>query len=116
MIQALAEKTCTPCRGGVPPLTRDEAEHLQAQASNWELADDAHRIERRFRFRNFQEAFAFVQKVGELAETEGHHPDISFGWGYASVSLQTKKIKGLHENDFIMAAKINQALDRERVM
>ena len=74
MTETLAEKTCTPCRGGIPPLTRDEAQRLQAQAPNWELADDAHRIERTFRFRNFREALAFVQEVGELAEAEGHHP------------------------------------------
>jgi pterin-4a-carbinolamine dehydratase len=71
-----------------------------------ELRDDGHRIERTFRFRNFQEALGFVRNVGDLAETEGHHPDISFGWGYATISLRTKKIKGLHENDFIMASKI----------
>ena len=112
MTETLAEKTCTPCRGGVPPLTRDEAQRFQAQAPDWELADDAHRIERTFRFRNFREALAFVQEVGELAETEGHHPDISFGWGYVTVSLSTKKIKGLHENDFIMASKIDRVPDR----
>jgi 4a-hydroxytetrahydrobiopterin dehydratase len=61
-----------------------------------------------FRLRDFREALTFVQKVGELAESEGHHPDISFGWGYATLSLRTKKIKGLHENDFIMAAKIDR--------
>jgi 4a-hydroxytetrahydrobiopterin dehydratase len=104
----LAGKTCTPCRGGVPPLTRQAAEALLTQTREWSLLDDAHRIERTFRLRNFREALAFVQQVGELAETEGHHPDISFGWGYATVSLRTKKIKGLHENDFIMAAKIDQ--------
>jgi 4a-hydroxytetrahydrobiopterin dehydratase len=108
MTGTLVEKTCTPCRGGVPPLTRDEAEKLQAQAPEWQLLDAAHRIERSFRFRNFREALTFVRQVGELAEVEGHHPDISFGWGYATVSLRTKKIKGLHENDFIMAAKIDQ--------
>ena len=75
---------------------------------SWALEDEAHRIERTFRFKNFREALSFVQKVGELAEAEGHHPDISFGWGYATVSLRTKKIKGLHENDFIMAAKIDR--------
>jgi len=69
-------------------------------------------IERTFRFRNFREALAFVQQVGELAESEGHHPDISFGWGRATVSLSTKKIKGLHENDFIMASKIDRMADR----
>jgi 4a-hydroxytetrahydrobiopterin dehydratase len=110
MSEILAEKSCTPCRGGVPPLTANEALRLQEQAPDWELRDDAHRIERTFRFRNFQEALAFVQRVGELAESEGHHPDISFGWGYATVSLRTKKIKGLHENDFIMASKIDRML------
>jgi 4a-hydroxytetrahydrobiopterin dehydratase len=108
MTTALAEKSCTPCRGGVPPLTRDAVQALQKQAPDWLVADDAHRIERTFRFRNFAEAFAFVQAAAELAEAEGHHPDISFGWGYATVSLQTKKIKGLHENDFIMAAKLDR--------
>ena len=112
MSEILAEKKCTPCRGGVPPLARDEALRFQRQAPEWELRDDARRIERTFRFRNFREALAFVQEVSELAETEGHHPDINFGWGYATVSLTTKKIKGLHENDFIMASKINRVLDR----
>ena len=79
-------------------------------APEWILRDDARRIERTFRFRNFREALAFVHRVGELAETEGHHPDISFGWGYATVSLSTKNIKGLHENDFIMASKIDRML------
>ena len=109
MTNSLTERTCTPCRGGVPPLTSDEAQRLQAEVPGWELRDDAHRIERTFRFRNFREALSFVQKVGELAEAEGHHPDISFGWGHATISLSTKKIKGLHENDFIMASKINKA-------
>jgi 4a-hydroxytetrahydrobiopterin dehydratase len=74
----------------------------------WALMDGATRIERTFRFKNFSEAFAFVSRASELAEAEGHHPDISFGWGYATVSLRTKKIKGLHENDFIMAAKLDR--------
>ena len=112
MTETLAEKTCKPCRGGVPPLTHDEAQRFQAQAPDWELGEDAHRIERTFRFHNFRESLAFVQEVSELAETEGHHPDISFGWGYATVSMSTKKIKGLHENDFIMASKIDRVLDR----
>ena len=104
----LAEKTCTPCRGGVPPLTAQEAEDYRRQAPEWSLLDDATRIERTYRFRNFRVAFAFVEQAARLAEEEGHHPDIGFGWGYATVSLQTKKIKGLHENDFIMAAKLDQ--------
>jgi 4a-hydroxytetrahydrobiopterin dehydratase len=108
MSAALARKTCTPCRGGIPPLTREEAEALRAQAPEWALLDDARRIERRFEFEDFAAAFAFVTRVAELAEEEGHHPDITFGWGYAVVLLYTHKIKGLHENDFIMAAKIDE--------
>jgi 4a-hydroxytetrahydrobiopterin dehydratase len=104
----LAEKTCTPCRGGVPPLTAEEAETYRAQAPEWTLADSSTRLERTYRFKNFGEAFAFVAHAAELAEAQFHHPDISFGWGYATISLKTKKIKGLHENDFIMAAKLDR--------
>jgi 4a-hydroxytetrahydrobiopterin dehydratase len=107
----LAAKTCTPCRGGVPPLARDQAEGYLEQAEDWQLLDDGRRIERAFKLKNFREALAFVDRVGALAEAEGHHPDISFGWGYARISLSTHKIKGLHENDFIMAAKINRVLE-----
>ena len=108
MASTLAEKTCTPCRGGVPPLTPEAAEGYRAQAPEWTLLDGATRIERRFRFKDFREASAFVARAAELAEAEGHHPDITSGWGYAAVSLRTKKIKGLHENDFIMAAKLDR--------
>ena len=108
MTAALASKTCTPCRGGIPPLTADEAKHFQAQAPSWQLLDDSRKIQRTFRFKNFRQALDFVQRAGELAEAQGHHPEIAFGWGYATVALQTKKIKGLHENDFIMAAKFDQ--------
>lgn len=112
MIDALVEKTCTPCRGDISPLTPQEAEHFHVHVPQWEIRDEARRIERTFRFRNFREAFAHVQQVAELAEAEGHHPDISFGWGYLTVVMQTKKIKGLHENDFIMAAKIDGLFER----
>jgi 4a-hydroxytetrahydrobiopterin dehydratase len=105
---SLAEKSCTPCRGGVPPLTEAEAGGFHVQAPDWELFDQAKRIERTFRFKNFAEAFKFVERAAALAEVEGHHPDIGFGWGYARISLQTKKIKGLHENDFIMATKLDR--------
>jgi 4a-hydroxytetrahydrobiopterin dehydratase len=108
MSVSLAEKSCTPCRGGIPPLTGQEAAAYQVQAPDWAVLDQAKRIERTYRFRNFSEAFRFVERAAALAEAEGHHPDICFGWGYATVSLQTKKIKGLHENDFIMAAKLDR--------
>jgi len=108
MASALAEKSCIPCRGGIPPLSAEEAETYRRQAPEWALLDNAARIERTYRFKNFREAFAFVERAAELAEAEGHHPDICFGWGYATVSLRTKKIKGLHENDFIMATKLDR--------
>jgi 4a-hydroxytetrahydrobiopterin dehydratase len=108
MESALVEKSCTPCRGGIPPLSRVEAESFHRQAPAWALLDDATRIERTYRFKNFAEAFGFVQRAADLAEREKHHPDICFGWGYATVSLRTKKIKGLHENDFIMAVKLDR--------
>jgi 4a-hydroxytetrahydrobiopterin dehydratase len=103
----LAEKTCAPCRGGVPPLTEGEAKVYLAETPGWTLAGGAARIERKFPFKGFAPAMEFARKVGELAEREGHHPDIAFGWGYCAVSFHTHKIRGLHENDFIMAAKVN---------
>ena len=112
---ALAGKTCTPCRGGIPPLTPREAEGLRELVPQWELGEESRAIERTFRFGNFREALAFVARVGELAEAEAHHPDMRFGWGYATVRLQTKKIKGLHENDFIMAAKIDRLGEEDRL-
>jgi 4a-hydroxytetrahydrobiopterin dehydratase len=108
----LAQKYCTPCRGGVPPLEREAAKRLLAGLPGWELDEDAKTIRRSYRFKDFREALGFVGHVGVLAEAEGHHPDVAFGWGYATVSLQTKKIKGLHENDFILAAKIDQLVPR----
>jgi 4a-hydroxytetrahydrobiopterin dehydratase len=107
--EPLVSKTCTPCRGGVPPLNREEIEAHHRQIPDWTVRDGPDRIERRFPFKDFADAFAFVSKAADLAEAEGHHPDITFGWGYASVSLYTHKIKGLHENDFIMAAKLDRA-------
>jgi 4a-hydroxytetrahydrobiopterin dehydratase len=107
MTETLIEKSCVPCRGGTPPLVAADAERLHRQTPDWTLAPDARKIERKFTFRNFRAALAFVDAIGALAEAEAHHPDIAFGWGYATVSLYTHKIKGLHENDFIMAAKID---------
>ncbi|MCW3482069.1 4a-hydroxytetrahydrobiopterin dehydratase [Neisseriaceae bacterium JH1-16] len=111
MSNELSSKSCTPCKGGIPPLSVDEAEALLAQAPDWELLDDGRRLGRNFHFSNFKAALDFVVALGGLAEAQGHHPDIAFGWGWATVSWQTKKIKGLHENDFIMAAKTNALAD-----
>jgi 4a-hydroxytetrahydrobiopterin dehydratase len=106
---SLIAKTCKPCRGGVPPLTRAEAKVLMHETPEWELSEDASRITRTYKVGDFAAALAFVNTIGILAEDQWHHPDISFGWGYVTVALRTKKIKGLHENDFIMATKIDQA-------
>ncbi|GBR02688.1 4a-hydroxytetrahydrobiopterin dehydratase [Acetobacter oeni] len=108
----LTKKKCAPCSEGATPLSRNEAEAWLARTQDWSLQDNATRIERHFRFPDFAAALAFVNQVGALAEEEDHHPDISFGWGYATVSFSTHKIKGLHENDFIMAAKVSR-LTRE---
>ena len=107
----LRAKRCTPCRGGVPPLTRTEAERMLGETPGWTLNHDVTRIERTFKLPDFAAALALVDKIGEIAEAEGHHPDIAFGWGYCRVVFYTHKIKGLHENDFIMAAKVDAAAE-----
>jgi 4a-hydroxytetrahydrobiopterin dehydratase len=88
----------------------EEAGRLISQVSGWTLGEDSKEILREFRFRNFAEAMRFAQQVGEIAEAEGHHPDLSLGWGYCTVRFRTHSIRGLHENDFIMAAKVNRLL------
>jgi 4a-hydroxytetrahydrobiopterin dehydratase len=104
---SLAEKSCVPCRGGAAPMSREQAEQMLEQVPGWALSDDGTRITREFKVKNFVEATDFVRWVGHASETADHHPDISFGWGYARVTFFTHKIKGLHENDFIMAARVN---------
>ena len=103
----LASKTCVPCRGGTPPLKGEELDDLRRQIPGWEVVEE-HHLRRRFRFKNFREALDFVNRVGELAEEQGHHPDVRFGWGYAEVTVYTHKIDGLTESDFILAAKISE--------
>lgn len=104
----LSSKSCTPCKGGLEPMQSDEATRMLEEVPGWELTHDATRLERTFRFKNFLEANRFVDRVGELAESQGHHPDITFGWGYATVVIWTHKIGGLHQNDYIFAAKTNE--------
>ncbi len=106
---ALAQKKCTPCRGGVPPLNPNEVQSSLPQVPGWSAADGDTKIAGEFWFKNFRQTLDFVTAVGELAESAFNPPgSISFGWGFCTIVLQTKKIKGLHENDFIMAAKINE--------
>ena len=104
----LGQQSCTPCRGGIPPLTPNEAAHLREQTPLWTLYDESRHIERTFSFNNFAGAFALVAAIAALAEDEAHHPDIRFGWGYVTVSIQTHAINGLHSNDFILASKIDK--------
>jgi len=104
----LTAKSCTPCQGGIPPMACDIALTYLGNVPGWDLQDNATKLKRKFQFENFMDAMAFAQKVGVLCEKEGHHPDICFGWGYCKIVFQTHKINGLHENDFIMAAKVNE--------
>ena len=102
----LANRNCVPCRGDTPPLKGEELEGLRQQVPDWEVVEE-HHLRRAFKFKNFREALGFVNRVGELAEEQGHHPDISFGWGYAEVTVFTHKIDGLTESDFVFAAKVD---------
>jgi len=104
----LAEKTCVPCRGGVPPLNAEQIRPLASEVANWTVVND-HHIEREFKFPDFKAALAFTNKVGAIAEEQGHHPDIYLAWGKVGVKVWTHKIDGLTESDFIMAAKIDKA-------
>ena len=105
-----SDKRCVPCRGNVPAMGAEEAERLISQVSGWTLEEGTKGIRREFRFGNFAEAMLFARQVGEIAEAEGHHPDLCVGWGYCTVRFRTHSIRGLHENDFIMAAKVNRLL------
>ena len=103
----LTSLKCIPCRAGTPQATDEEISRLHAEIPDWQLVerDGIKRLERVFRFKDFSEALQFTQKVGELAEAEGHHPALLTEWGRVTVSWWTHKIKGLHQNDFILAAK-----------
>lgn len=109
---ALTAKTCVPCRGGIPPLTEENARAYAAATPGWTLAENGARLLRRFEFRDFRGAMEFVNRVAGLAEEEGHHPDFAIHWNKVDLTLWTHKIGGLHENDFILAAKIDRLLER----
>jgi len=105
----LADNKCVPCRGGVPPMERAKAEGMLKQLERgWQLNKDGH-LERLYTFKDFAEALNFVNKVGAVAEAEGHHPDLYLAWGKCKVELWTHKINGLTESDFYMAAKADRA-------
>jgi 4a-hydroxytetrahydrobiopterin dehydratase len=102
----LASNTCVPCRGDVPPLKGKHLERLAQLIPQWKVINE-HHVVRTFTFPDFKQALGFVNRVGELAEQQGHHPDILLAWGKTEVTLWTHKIDGLSESDFIMAAKID---------
>lgn len=103
----LADKHCVPCRGGVPPLQGDELHRLEAQVTGWRVVEE-HHLDRAFSFPDFRVALDFVNRVGAIAEQEGHHPDLYLSWGKVEVKIWTHKINGLSESDFILAAKIDK--------
>lgn len=105
----LAERKCVPCEGGVQPLERAEAEKLRAKlASGWTLSSDAESIQRQFKFGDFHRTMSFVNAVAHIANVEDHHPDLAVSYGQCDVTFTTHAIKGLSENDFICAAKIDR--------
>jgi len=105
----LAKKDCVPCRGGVPPLRGDAINALLAQLDGWEVAEE-HHLRKTYKFKDFVQALAFVNRVGAIAEEQGHHPDIHLTWGSVRLEIWTHKINGLTESDFVFAAKADQAL------
>ena len=104
---SLAEKTCVPCRGGVPPLKGEAMEALRKQLPGWDVVN-GHHLHRAFPFPDFVTALDFVNRVGAIAEEQAHHPDLLLGWGKAEVTIWTHKINGLTESDFVLAAKIGE--------
>jgi len=102
----LSEKTCVPCRGGFPPLTTQEIMPLADQLTEWKVIEN-HHLEKSYQFANFKDALDFVNTVGEIAEAQAHHPDLSLAWGKVTITIWSHKIKGLSESDFILAAKID---------
>ena len=107
----LVSKKCVPCEGGVLPFDISEIHKYQKKVDGWELKKnekDVFFLEKKFTFKDFVSSQNFVNKIGEISEKENHHPDISFGWGYAKIIVTTHSIEGLSENDFILAAKIDQ--------
>tara|TARA_B100000131_G_C17972881_1_gene555183 strand:- start:489 stop:827 length:339 start_codon:yes stop_codon:yes gene_type:complete len=107
----LSDKNCIPCEGNIPAFKIDEIHKYLKKVDGWHVKEDqldGFHIIKDFKFENFLESQLFVNKVGEIAEKEGHHPDIWFGWGYAKIKIFTHAIKGLHESDFILAAKIDK--------
>jgi len=113
-VNDLFNKKCIPCEGGVLPFDVSEIHKYQKKVDGWDILKSNKEIfflYKKFSFKNFFESQKFINKVGIISEEEGHHPDITFGWGYAEIQITTHAIKGLSENDFILAAKIDQIVN-----
>jgi len=114
MTEDLAKKKCAPCEGGVIPFDISEIHVYQKKVDGWDIVKNEKKIfylHKKYIFKNFLDSQSFINKVGEISENEGHHPDILFGWGYAEIKITTHAIEGLSENDFILAAKIDQLIN-----
>jgi len=109
MSSDLAQKQCVPCRGGTPPLPQDKVQELLQQVKGWQVANN-HHIHNEYKFPDFVQALAAVNRIGGLAEEQGHHPDIYLAWGKVRVEIWTHAIDGLTESDFILAAKIEEVI------
>ena len=110
----LADKKCIPCEGGIPSFNLKEIHKYLKKVDGWDVEsvnDKDYYIIKNFKFNNFLESQEFINRVGQIAEQEGHHPDITFGWGYAKINITTHAIEGLSENDFILAAKIDKIIN-----
>ena len=107
----LADKQCVPCKGGVPPLKGEQLDQMKAQVAGWQVVAE-HHLGKTYTFPDFRTALEFVNRVGAIAEQEGHHPDLYLSWGKVEVKTWTHKIDGLTENDFILAAKIDGLLQK----
>ena len=110
----LLNKKCVPCEGGVLPFDISDIHKYQKKVDGWDVSKNENEIfylNKKFKFKNFLESQSFINKVGEISENEGHHPDISFGWAYAKINITTHAIEGLSENDFILAAKIDKIIN-----
>ena len=110
-MEDLSKKKCVACEGNIPAFDKDDIHKYLKKVDGWDVKkniDESYYLIKDFKFRNFQESQNFVNKVGNIAEEENHHPDISFGWGYCKVKIFTHAIKGLAESDFILAAKIDK--------
>lgn len=102
----LVEKNCVPCQGGIPPLSHDQTNEFIKELNEWSIENN-HHLTKNFTFPNFITALEFVNRIGTIAESEGHHPDLYLSWGKVRVETWTHKIDGLTESDFILAAKID---------